>query len=390
MTWRSVAVVQGLGLALALAVRAHADPPLQALALSLVGPGQGVFVDADDGTVLVAEAADRPVHPASVTKVATSLALLEKLGPEHRFETRVTGKGTLQNGRLAGDLIVHGGNDPFFVFESAFLVLQRLRVLGLHEVGGALRVEGPFIFNWQPDPTAGRLARALRGKDGAEAWHAVAPDERFAQAALRLDGGRATADGDALVVTHRSPDLVRVLKSCNGYSNNVLHYASDSIGGPHAVEAIARAGVPEALRGEIVIDNGAGGGTTNRMSPRAAVAILRKLETHTREIGHQITDVLPVSGVDPGTLKDRLLDHRRYVVGKTGTFGSVGASALVGLLRSPRYGTVAFGVLNAGVPVPQARAKQDAFVRALIDAVGAEPWPYQTPMRPPYLLAKVE
>jgi serine-type D-Ala-D-Ala carboxypeptidase/endopeptidase (penicillin-binding protein 4) len=387
MTWRAAVVMVGL----LLATRARAaDPPLQALALSLVGPGQGVFVDAGDGTVLVAEAADRPVHPASVTKVATSLALLEKLGPEHRFETRVTGTGTLRNGRLAGDLVVHGGNDPFFVFESAFLVLQRLRALGLHEVGGALRVEGPFIFNWQPDPTATRLARALRGKDGAEAWHAVAPDERFAQAALRLDGGRATAAGDALVVTHRSPDLVRVLKSCNGYSNNVLHYASDSIGGPHAVEACARADVPEALRSEITIDNGAGGGTTNRMSPRAAVAILRKLETHTREIGHQITDILPVSGVDPGTLKDRLLDHRRYVVGKTGTFGSVGACALVGLLRSPRYGTVAFGVLNAGVPVPQARAKQDAFVRALIDAVGAEPWPYETPMRPPYLLAKVE
>ena len=388
MTWRSVAVVM-VGLALATHSRA-ADPALQDLALRLVGPGQGVFVDADDGTVLVAQAADVAVHPASVTKVATSLALLEKLGPEHRFETRITGTGALQNGRLAGDLVFHGGNDPFFVYESAFLVLQRLRALGLHEVGGALRVEGPFIFNWQPDPTATRLARALRGKDGADAWHAVAPDERFEQAALRLDGGHATGDGDALVVTHRSPDLVRVLKSCNGYSNNVLHYASDSIGGPHAVQAIARADVPDALRGEITIDNGAGGGATNRISPRAAVALLRKLERTTREMGRTITDILPVSGVDPGTLKERLLDHRRYVVGKTGTFGQYGASALVGLLRSPRYGTVAFGVLNAGVPVPQARAKQDAFVRALIDAVGAEPWPYETPMRPPYLLAKVE
>src|SRR5262249_14315323 len=155
--------------------------------------------------------------------------------------------------------------------------------------------------------------------------------------------------GTAVVVTHRSPDLVHVLKSCDGYSNNVLHYASDSIGGPHAVEAIARAEVPEALRGEITIDNGAGGGATNRISPRAAVALLRKLETHTREIGRQITDILPVSGVDPGTLKERLLDRRRYVVGKTGTFGQFGASALVGLLRSPRYGTVAFGVLNHGV-----------------------------------------
>ena len=59
-------------------------------------------------------------------------------------------------------------------------------------------------------------------------------------------------------------------------------------------------------------------------------------------------------------------------------------------LRSSRYGIVAFGVLNAGVPVPEARARQDAFVRALIDAVGAEPWPYETPTRPAYTLAIVE
>jgi D-alanyl-D-alanine carboxypeptidase len=97
-----------------------------------------------------------------------------------------------------------------------------------------------------------------------------------------------------------------------------------------------------------------------------------------------------VSGVDPGTLKERLLDHRRFVVGKTGTFGSQGASALVGLLRSRRYGTVAFAVLDHGVAVPDARKRQDAFVRALIDAVDAEPWPYETPVRSAYTLAKVD
>jgi D-alanyl-D-alanine carboxypeptidase/D-alanyl-D-alanine-endopeptidase (penicillin-binding protein 4) len=153
---------------------------------------------------------------------------------------------------------------------------------------------------------------------------------------------------------------------------------------------MAREAVPPALGGEITIDNGAGGGKTNRISPRAAVAILRALDRHARSIGHDLTQLLPVSGVDPGTLQERLLDRRRFVVGKTGTFGSEGASALVGLLRSPRYGTVAFAVLNHGVAVPAARSKQDAFVRALIEAVGAEPWPYDSPTRPAYTLAIVE
>ena len=72
------------------------------------------------------------------------------------------------------------------------------------------------------------------------------------------------------------------------------------------------------------------------------------------------------------------------VVGKTGTFGSVGASALVGVLRTRRYGLVTFAVLNHGIAVPQARARQDAFVRALVAATEAEPWPYATPARPVY------
>src|SRR5262245_62145082 len=101
------------------------EPPLQALAIH-AGAGQGVYAQAEDGTVLVAQVDDRAVHPASVTKVATTLAMLERLGPDHRFETRVLAAGDVTDGRLKGDLVVEGGNDPYFVYESAFLVLRRL------------------------------------------------------------------------------------------------------------------------------------------------------------------------------------------------------------------------------------------------------------------------
>ena len=380
-----------VGFLVAATLARAADPPLQALAREHVGPGQGVFVDTDDGTILIAEAADGAVHPASVTKVATSLALLERLGPTHRFATRFDATGALAGGRIDGDVIVQGGGDPFLVYESAFLVLQRLRAIGVREVRGAIRVDGPLLFNWQPDPAAARLTRALAGREGAVAWSAVGGEGPLARAGIVFDGGRRAARAAIhTLVTHRSAPLLHVLKACNGYSNNVLHYASDVIGGPHVVQTLAREAVPIALRDEITIDNGAGAGTTNRLSPKAAVAILRALDHHTRSIGHVITDVLPVSGIDPGTLHERLLDHPRYIVGKTGTFGSVGASALVGLLRSPRYGTVAFAVLNHGIAVPEARARQDAFVRALADAVAAEPWPYEAPARPAYREAIIE
>jgi D-alanyl-D-alanine carboxypeptidase/D-alanyl-D-alanine-endopeptidase (penicillin-binding protein 4) len=370
-----------------------AEPPLQDLARQHVAAGQGVYAVAGDGTVLVAQAENRAVHPASVTKIATALALLEQLGPQYRFTTRVRGARPGQDGVVEGNLVVEATGDPFFVDEGAFLLLQRLRALGVRRVTGSVVVAGPLLFDWQPDPDGKHLRRVLGGQEGAEAWAAVssgAAATPLSEAALHFDGhGGTSATGETLAV-HRSPPLLHVVKVLGGYSNNVFHYASDAIGGPVAVQRIARLRVPNEMREEIVIENGAGAGTTNRISPRAAVALLDALAEELAKSSHGLTDALPVSGIDPGTLQDRFPETRGFVVGKTGTFGSVGASALAGALRTKRYGTVRFAVLNHGIAVPEARAMQDAFVRALIAATDAQAWPYATPTRPAYLDAEVE
>jgi D-alanyl-D-alanine carboxypeptidase/D-alanyl-D-alanine-endopeptidase (penicillin-binding protein 4) len=376
------------------ATLADAEPRLQALARATVGEGQGVYVVDGDGTVLVAQAAERAVHPASVTKIATSLALLERLGPAHRFETRIHGTGPLRRGRLEGDLVIEGGGDPFFVDESAVLLAKRLRMRGLDVVAGHLVTRGPLLFDWQFESDGRKLAAVLEGKAGGEARATLASlgvevDGPRAASLAFLGHAPAAGTSQALGVL-RSPPLLHVIKALNCYSNNVFHFAADAIGGAAAVQASARAHVPEAMRDEIVIDNGAGAGTTNRLSPRAAVVLLGALMDELAQSGTDLTAALPVSGIDPGTLEDRLTEQRGVVVGKTGTFGSVGASALVGALRTRSDGVVRFAVLNHGIPVPQARACQDAFVRALVAATGAEPWPYAAAMRPPYLETSVE
>jgi len=377
------------------ALRARAAaPPLQALAQT-VGAGQGVYAVAGDGTVLVSQAADLAVHPASVTKVATTLALLERLGSSHRFETVVRATGPLRDGVLWGDLSVEASGDPLLVDESALLVLDRLHARGVRAVAGRLVVRGPLLLDWRPDPAGTRLEAVLRGAAGVPARAALAA--ATAPSGGRYDTGplvfrRETMTAGALpetLVTYRSPPLLHLVKALNGYSNNVFHLAADAIGGPRVVEERARARVAPELRAEIVIENGAGAGTANRISPRAAVALLGALASDLARDGRDLTAVLPVSGIDPGTLEKRVPELRGTIVGKTGTFGSVGASALAGALRTPRQGVVMFAVLNHGVAVPAARARQDAFVRALVAATAAEPWPYTTPMSPPYLEAEV-
>ena len=372
-------------------------PPLQDLALATVGPGQGVLAVAEDGGVLASEAADLAVHPASVTKVATTLALLERLGPKHRFVTRVVGTGPLEGGRLGGDLVVEAGHDPFFVYESGLLLLAGLNERGVRHVDGDLRLDGTFLLNWTPDPGGRRLKAVLEGREGKGSWPAVARrvgtsrtlGEETLSFTPRAGGVPEPARVATPLLEYRSPPLLHVVKVMNGYSNNVFHQVADAIGGPRAVEAAVRARMPVGLRDEVVIDNGAGAGSTNRLSPRATVAIFDALAAELGRHGLRLTDVLPVSGVDPGTLEDRFPESRATVVGKTGTFGSEGACALAGAVRTRRWGVVRFAVLNRDVPVPDARARQDAFVRGLLEAGEAVPWPYSTPTRPDYLSASV-
>ena len=382
----------GLVLALALAATAHAEPPLQSLAREVVGVGQGVLVVAEDGRVLASEAVDRAVHPASVTKVATSLAMLQRLGPEHRFTTSVRTDGEVADGVLHGNLVVEGSGDPFLVNEGAFQILERLHTQGLRTIDGRLQVRGALLFDWERDPTGSALGRFFAGNGGG--WTPPVGSPPLRERALAF-GGRILADrGSATTLaTYRSPPLLAILKALNGYSNNVFHLASDTIGGPAAVTTIARAAVPAEMRDEIVITNGAGAGTTTRISPRAAVALVNALDHELARLGLDLTAVLPVSGIDPGTLHGRLLTApagRAIVVGKTGTYGSEGASALAGMLHTTRYGKVTFAVLNRGVAVPEARRRQDAFVNKLVTATGAVPWPYTAAARPAFDQAVVD
>src|ERR1700688_3464753 len=142
---------------------------LSSAARALLGANQGVYVEAADGEVLLAQAERLPVHPASVSKVPTTLALLRRLGPDYRFTTTFSGEGALHAGVLDGDLIVDGGGDPFFVDENALLVAARLNELGVQRVAGTLRVRGTLIFDWQAEAAEARLRAVMSGQAPASA-----------------------------------------------------------------------------------------------------------------------------------------------------------------------------------------------------------------------------
>lgn len=362
----------------------------------MLGAGQGVHVEAEDGRVLVSQAASRAVHPASVSKVPATLALLRALGAQHRFETRLLASGPVVDGRVAGDLIVEAAGDPFFVDENVLAALLRLREAGLRGVDGGVVVRGRLLFNWKPTQLAERLRRAFSGEVEPAAWQAVrAATGSRAAAPPRLEfGGRATPAGAGTqpLLRHRSEPLVPLLKALNGYSNNAFAWLAEAAGGAAAVQAVARESVPAALRGEITLADGAGMDRRNRLSPRAAVALLRALDAEIERAGGTLADLLPVAGVDPGTLRRRLdgPGERGRVVAKTGTYGDYGACALAGALRLRGGELVYFAILNHGVPIDEARRRQDAFVRSLLATLDSVPWSYERDETPAFRRAQLE
>ena len=77
---------------------------------ALAPSGLVLVVDAE-GNELVAQNADEPFVPASVTKIVTAWLATEVLGGEYRFETRFY----LDDKRV---LYVRGGGDPFLISEE--------------------------------------------------------------------------------------------------------------------------------------------------------------------------------------------------------------------------------------------------------------------------------
>jgi D-alanyl-D-alanine carboxypeptidase/D-alanyl-D-alanine-endopeptidase (penicillin-binding protein 4) len=77
--------------------------------------------------VLFSHNEEKKLVPASSTKLISTLAALEKLGPGYTFETKVLQKGD--------DLILTGNGDPYLVSERLWLLAREVARTGLKQVG---------------------------------------------------------------------------------------------------------------------------------------------------------------------------------------------------------------------------------------------------------------
>ncbi|MHB1373948.1 MAG: D-alanyl-D-alanine carboxypeptidase/D-alanyl-D-alanine endopeptidase [Thauera sp.] len=109
-------------------------------------------VDADTPTLAIN--ANAAMNPASVMKLVTAFASLERLGPAHTWRTQVATRGPVRDGVLEGDLYLIGGADPVLGYDRLWKMLRRLRALGIERIAGDIVLDASVLRLPPHDPGA--------------------------------------------------------------------------------------------------------------------------------------------------------------------------------------------------------------------------------------------
>lgn len=130
-----------------LRLRQEISDILRMRALQRVRVGLEVL-EAKSGVELVHHNADVPFNPASNTKILTTAAALDSLGPDFRYRTvflaqgdTETGKAPLSAGILHGDLFLQGSGDPSLTPEGLADLVRNLHSAGIERIEGEVRLD---------------------------------------------------------------------------------------------------------------------------------------------------------------------------------------------------------------------------------------------------------
>nr|WP_204334782.1 D-alanyl-D-alanine carboxypeptidase/D-alanyl-D-alanine-endopeptidase [Micromonospora solifontis] len=398
-------------------VRAALEPLIGAAAL-----GERVNVSVADvatGTALYGRGQDTPTVPASVTKLATGVAVLAARGPAYRIPTRAVA------GPNPGEVVLVGGGDPTLAVDKNGFYPGAARLDDLAgQVRTALGGQAPTkvivdssLFSgqvygpgWDDDIPTGGFGAAITAltTDGArrdpeaarktfDDAHGAAervpqPDltagRQFAKllglsgdaagvkrgSAPTASGGAAPAPGAELGRVESLP-MVRLVDIMISDSDNVIaEYLARQValakgkpasfaGGAAATdEVLGELGLPA---GEIDLADGSGLSRTNRISPSLLTDLITLAGNGSHPELAAIFGGLPVGGWS-GTLGDRYQESATragagVVRAKTGTL--TGVNAIAGLVTTADGRLLTFAVLTDRAPAGTLDATREALDR---------------------------
>ncbi len=351
-------------------------------------PGySGILVESAEGNIVLETNSELLFNPASNVKIATAYAVLKTFGPDYRFPTSVWTDGQIDRatGTLYGNLYV-SGRDPVFNLEHGVAFAYELNKLGIINITGDLIVTDNFMMNYSSSSQRGAallqmsMDSSKRTAAIVRAWqNFLGSSGKFSQIraipSVSHSGGiyvQSIPTNAKLLFSHESAPMRDIMKAVLCFSNNYLSdRLGDMLGGAYAVARFVQlnAGISPS---EFYLATSSGLGT-NRVTPRAMMKVLRTLQKDLARYKMTFADIMPVAGMDKGTLEGRFGDgfERGSVVGKTGTLGNTdgGASALAGEMNT-RNGKVLFVIFNQRGSVARFRSFQNSLVSLMLSELG--------------------
>jgi D-alanyl-D-alanine carboxypeptidase/D-alanyl-D-alanine-endopeptidase (penicillin-binding protein 4) len=267
------------------------------------------------------------------------------------------------------------------------MIARELNSLGIRTITGDLIVAQGFTMNFNSSARGSgellydTLDATLRSNEATRAWtyeRTTLGDHASLQmvSSVSVTGNviiGPVAPGARLLLTHKSSKLTDVLKVLLCYSNNFMaERIGDGLGGKEAVmrQLVTTLGIaPDELQlGSL---SGLG---INRVTPRAMMKVLRALRNELQKNKLSPADIMPVAGIDPGTLEDRFTGPawQGSVVAKTGTLIRTdgGSSSLVGQMRTRNGDILLFVIMNQRGNVARFRSNQDYLVMQVQNSRG--------------------
>ncbi len=376
--------------------------------LALAGPADGAYVyDLTTKQALFSERATDLRPPASVEKLYTATAALERMGATARLATTVLATGHLAPGGVwEGNLYLRGGGDPTFgstpFIRSRYggegagvstLVSQLVHTQAIRRITGSVEgdesyfdsLRGEPSSEYAPDPFLEGTLSALafnRGAGGPERGpHAPAAyAARELWAALKgagvaiggSHGAAATPAGAVQLAQVQSPTVAQLLglmlpPSDNFFAETLVKDLGALFAGAGTTAAGATV-VAQTVSSVLAIHprvvDGSGLSPADQTSPYEVADLL--VELAPTPIGAVLREHMAVAG-RTGTLAERMrhTGASGHCQGKTGTL--TGVSNLVGYCQSSDGHLLAFAIFTDGISIGSARTFQDHMAITVAD-----------------------
>ncbi len=339
----------------------------------------GVLVESLDGKVVIESKSGEAFNAGSIVKIATAFGVLKFLGPEFRFRTNIQTDGAIDQASrtLNGNLYI-SGRDPIFSYQHALSIANELNRMGIDSISGDLVVSDSFTMNSTPSPE--HSGKILMDTMNASKRRLVQPSS-VNKTDVKVSGSlyvRPMPDTEDRLIEHDfdrlfehdSAPLSTILKMMLCYSDNFLAgRLGDFIGGPDRLSRIVQ--LSAEVKPEDFNFGTASGPGYNRISPTTMMKIWRALRGELAKNKLRVVDIMPVAGIDDGTLKSRFNTGLSLgsVVGETAFADNRRFNSFSGQVNT-RNGPFIFVIFNESSTAAGFRAFQDHFITILQGQLG--------------------